>query len=120
MELHGISDWNFVKPCIDWFNVVGCSFGCVNLFFFSIHGNFHGVLFDKLFISLIFQYREREVIRHCLKHFRQMRYTNALEALAKETQVQLEDPHLTKLHEILVEQGDFQGTEDFMSEAVSC
>ncbi|KAK3912329.1 Muskelin [Frankliniella fusca] len=86
VELHGISDWNFVKPCIDWFNL----------------------------------YREREVIRHCLKHFRQMRYTNALEALAKETQVQLEDPHLTKLHEILVEHGDFQGTEDFMSEAVSC
>lgn len=49
-----------------------------------------------------------------------MRYTNALEALAKETEVQLEDPHLTKLHDILVQQGDFQGTEDFMAEAVSC
>lgn len=49
-----------------------------------------------------------------------MRYSNAFDALAKETQVELEDPYLTKLHDILVDQGDFQGTEDFMTEAVSC
>lgn len=86
VELHGISDWNFVKPCIEWFNM----------------------------------YREREVIRYCLKHFRQMKYANTFETLLKESQVQLEDPHLTRLHHILVDQGDFQSTEDFMSEAVSC
>lgn len=63
------------------------------------------------------QYREREAIRLCLKHFRQHNYTEAFESLEKRTRVTLEDPRLTKLHKLLVEQGDFDGSEKLISEA---
>ncbi|XP_037789855.1 muskelin-like isoform X1 [Penaeus monodon] len=62
-------------------------------------------------------YREREAIRLCLKHFRQHNYTEAFESLEKRTRVTLEDPRLTKLHKLLVEQGDFDGSEKLISEA---
>ena len=53
----------------------------------------------------IFQYREREAIRLCLKHFRQLHYTEAYEALQKKTKIQLEHPTLTELHTELVIKG---------------
>jgi len=48
-----------------------------------------------------------------------MRYSRAFEALANETGVELEEPTLTHLHEVLVEQGDFEGVERIMGEAVA-
>ncbi|KAK7066618.1 Muskelin 1, intracellular mediator containing kelch motif [Halocaridina rubra] len=62
-------------------------------------------------------FREREAIRLCLKHFRQHNYTEAFESLEKRTRVTLEDPRLTKLHDLLVRQGDFDGCEQLISEA---
>ncbi|XP_049964033.1 muskelin isoform X1 [Schistocerca serialis cubense] len=64
-------------------------------------------------------YKEREVVRLCLKHFRQHNYNEAFEALQRHTEIQLEDPLLSKLHEILVNKGDYEGTEDFMEHSVS-
>jgi hypothetical protein len=58
-------------------------------------------------------------VRLCLKHFRQHNYQEAFESLQRCTQVQLEDPLLSKLHDILVTQGDFEGTENFMEHSVS-
>lgn len=58
--------------------------------------------------------REVEIIRLCLKHFRQNGYEAAFDVLQKQTNVQLEDSMLTELHEMLVKRGDFPGTEDFM------
>ena len=49
-----------------------------------------------------FQYREQEVIRLCLKHFRQHNYSEAYEALQRQTRVTLEHPALTELHTQLV------------------
>ena len=49
-----------------------------------------------------FQYREREAIRLCLKHFRQHNYTEAFESLQKRTKISLEHPVLTELHQKLV------------------
>ncbi len=49
-----------------------------------------------------FQYREREAIRLCLKHFRQHNYTEAYESLQKKTKISLEHPLLTELHTHLV------------------
>lgn len=49
-----------------------------------------------------FQYREHESVRLCLKHFRKKNYTEAFEALQKASNVQLEDPLLTQLHQALV------------------
>ena len=72
-----------------------------------------------MYIFFVFQYREREVVRLCLKHFRQHNYQEAFESLQKRTQVQLEDPILSQLHDILVTQGDYEGTEHFMEHSVS-
>lgn len=58
--------------------------------------------------------REVEIIRLCLKHFRQNGYESAFEALQKQTNVQLEHPMLTELHGTLVIGGDFPATEEFM------
>jgi hypothetical protein len=58
-------------------------------------------------------------VRLCLKHFRQHNYQEAFESLQRRTQVRLEDPVLSKLHDILVTQGDFEGTENFMEHSVS-
>jgi len=66
----------------------------------------------------LFQFREQEVVRLCLKHFRQHNYQEAFESLQRRTQVQLEDPVLSKLHDILVIHGDFEGTENFMEHSV--
>lgn len=63
------------------------------------------------------QYREREAIRLCLKHFRQHNYTEAFESLEKRTRVTLEDPRLTRLHKMLVDRGDFDGCEQLIAEA---
>ena len=48
------------------------------------------------------QYREKEAIRLCLKHFRQRQYTEAYEELQKKTKIELEHPILTELHTKLV------------------
>ncbi|XP_023702338.1 muskelin [Cryptotermes secundus] len=64
-------------------------------------------------------YREQEVVRLCLKHFRQHKYQEAFESLQRRTQVQLEDPVLSRLHDILVTQGDYVGTEHFMEHSVT-
>lgn len=55
------------------------------------------------------QYREREAIRLCLKHFRQRHYIEAFEALKKKTKVSLEHPVLTELHDLLVRFFRFYG-----------
>ena len=49
-----------------------------------------------------FQYREREAIRLCLKHFRQKNYLEAFESLQKRTKISLEHPMLAELHTLLV------------------
>lgn len=51
---------------------------------------------------LCVQYREREAIRLCLKHFRQRHYMEAFQELSKKTKVSLEHPLLTELHDLLV------------------
>ena len=57
------------------------------------------------------EFRERETIRLCLKHFRQHNYLEAFESLQKKTKIQLEDPMLTELHSVLVNDGNYDQTE---------
>ncbi|CAI9718917.1 muskelin-like isoform X1 [Octopus vulgaris] len=61
-------------------------------------------------------YREREAIRLCLKYFRQHHYKEAYDALQRKTNISLEHPILTKLHKILVMQGDF----DMCEKMITC
>uniref|UniRef100_A0A1A9ZKV8 LisH domain-containing protein n=1 Tax=Glossina pallidipes TaxID=7398 RepID=A0A1A9ZKV8_GLOPL len=62
--------------------------------------------------------REMEIVRLCLKHFRQQGYDVAFKALQEETQVHLEHPHVSELHERLVVNGDFDKAEEFMSNCI--
>lgn len=64
-------------------------------------------------------YREKEAIRLCLKHFRQHNYSEAFESLQKRTKVQLEDALLTRLHDLMVQQGDFSACEQLLETAAS-
>ncbi|BFZ08913.1 hypothetical protein BsWGS_11952 [Bradybaena similaris] len=71
----------------------------------------------KQCIKIYNRYREKEAIRLCLKHFRQRSYTEAYEALSKRTNVQLEHPILTRLHTLLVLNGDFKACEELITQA---
>lgn len=64
------------------------------------------------------QYREKEAIRLCLKHFRQHNYTEAFESLQKRTRVTLEDPLLTELYRIIVTEGDLDVAEGSIAECI--
>ena len=64
------------------------------------------------------QFREREAIRLCLKHFRQHNYTEVFECLQKKTRIQLEDPLLTRLHRLIVAEGDYERPEQLVETAV--
>jgi len=48
------------------------------------------------------KYRENEVIRLCLKHFRQRCYLDTFNSLQQLTNIKLEDQLLTDLHTNLV------------------
>ncbi|KAJ1960007.1 hypothetical protein GGI12_004036 [Dipsacomyces acuminosporus] len=61
--------------------------------------------------------KEHEVLRSCLKFFRDRRYTAAFSALQQQTQVCLEAPLLTMLHEALVEKGDYDQVEQLLCQA---
>lgn len=63
------------------------------------------------------QYREKETIRLCLKHFRQQNYLEVFECLQKKTRIDLEHPLLTKLHNTLVIKGDYLGTEQLIMDS---
>jgi len=64
------------------------------------------------------EYRQREAIRLCLKHFRQHNYTEAFEYLQQKTNIQLEDPMLSELHNTLVRQGDYEQSEEIITKAI--
>jgi len=64
-------------------------------------------------------YREREAIRLCLKHFRQKNYSDAFVSLQKKTRIALEHPILTELHEYLVKDGKYDSAERIIDQAAS-
>lgn len=74
---------------------------CINLFLYSL------------------QYREKEVVRLCMKHFRLLNYQNVFNELKNATQVSLEDPLLSELFDILVLKGDFDASELFIEDAIA-
>lgn len=63
------------------------------------------------------QYRETQVIRLCLKYFRQRNHLDLFQLLQERTKLQLENPLLAELHLRLVVNGDFQGAEELLSGA---
>ena len=67
---------------------------------------------------MFIQFREREAIRLCLKHFRQKNYNEVFASLQKKTKIQLEHPRLTELHSSLVKEGKYEDTERLISQAI--
>ncbi|KAM8713553.1 hypothetical protein ACLKA7_013817 [Drosophila subpalustris] len=62
--------------------------------------------------------RETEIIKLCLKHFRQQGYMKAFGALQEQTNVRLEHPLISELHKYLVVQGNFERAELFIAECI--
>ncbi|KAJ2299445.1 hypothetical protein IWW55_004181, partial [Coemansia sp. RSA 2706] len=62
-------------------------------------------------------YQERETVRACLKFFRDRGYTDAFDALARQTRAQLEAPVLGQLRQALVERRDYARAEQLLREA---
>lgn len=97
-----------IMPLLSW----GTSFN-FSIWYVELSGQ-DDPIFVRSSLRAFNTQREVEIVRLCLKHFRQNGYEDAFEALQKETNVQLEHPMLTELHAMLVKKGDFSGTEEFM------
>ncbi|CAG2064170.1 unnamed protein product, partial [Timema podura] len=70
-------------------------------------------------IEWFYSYREREAVRLCLKLIRQLDYQEAFDALQSRSNVLLEDPLLSKLHDLLVKRGNYEETELFMEQCAT-
>lgn len=97
-----------IMPLLSW----GTSFN-FSIWFVELSGQ-DDPIFVRSSLRAYNTQREVEIIRLCLKHFRQNGYDSAFDVLQQQTNVQLEHPMLTELHGMLVKQGDFNGTEDFI------
>lgn len=75
--------------------------------------------YDLMIVFYYVQLRELEIVRLCLKHFRQQGYETAFQALQKQTSVHLEHPMMSELHTALVVKGDFAKTELFVEKCVT-
>ncbi|XP_037947851.1 muskelin [Teleopsis dalmanni] len=62
--------------------------------------------------------REVEIIKLCLKHFRQQGYETAFKALQEQTKIDLEHKLINKLHTCLVVNGNFEKAENFVADCV--
>ncbi|KAG2171936.1 hypothetical protein INT43_001412 [Umbelopsis isabellina] len=63
------------------------------------------------------EYQEIQTIKLCLKHFRERDMNDVFELLSRRTNIQLEDPLLTRLHHTLVMDADFDEAERIISTA---
>ncbi|XP_015597500.1 muskelin isoform X2 [Cephus cinctus] len=70
-------------------------------------------------IEWVNSYRQREVIRLCMKHFRRLEQPEVVETIQRVTGVPLEDPRLSVLYDLLVTQGDHCQAERFITSAVT-
>ncbi|KAG0246046.1 hypothetical protein BGX31_004699 [Mortierella sp. GBA43] len=74
------------------------------------------VLVQETYLQYV-SFRETESVRLCLKHFRQRQLMDAFKALQERTNIKLEDPLLSNLHQELVIKGNFKRAEELITEA---
>lgn len=116
VELLGQDDPLLVRSSLRHYNTVNSALVPHN--FTSVWQN--GNIYFPITISpSLIQLREVELVRLCLKHFRQQGYDAAFKALQEQTNVSLEDPKMSELHTALVVQGDFQKAENFIEKSVN-
>ncbi|TPX71748.1 hypothetical protein SpCBS45565_g00878 [Spizellomyces sp. 'palustris'] len=100
-----------IVPLLAW----GANFN-FSIWYVELRGICQSEIVEKAYWDYI-NYRENEVIRLCLKHFRQRNYLDTFGSLQQRTQLQLEDPLLTDLHRHLVINGDFTTAEELIRQA---
>ncbi|XP_054163494.1 muskelin-like isoform X2 [Oppia nitens] len=88
-----------------------------SLWFVELKG-YDDCILVKDSLNWLNEFRQREAIRLCLKHLRQKNCSEAFESLQKRTKIQLEDQLLTRLHKLLVIEGDFDSSEKMLQEVV--
>ncbi|ALC41608.1 muskelin, partial [Drosophila busckii] len=101
-----------IVPLLSW----GPSFN-FSIWYIELHGQddpMYTCARMKSYNSL----REVEIIKLCLKHFRQQGYMKAFDALQEQTQVRLEHTLISELHKYLVVDGDFEGAERFIADCI--
>jgi len=100
-----------IVPLVAW----GTNFN-FSIWYVELRGHGQQHIVDKVYKEYI-NYRENEVIRLCLKHFRQRYYLDTFNSLQQLTNIKLEDQLLTDLHTNLVFNGDFDTTEEILYKA---
>ncbi|OUM65195.1 hypothetical protein PIROE2DRAFT_7825 [Piromyces sp. E2] len=100
-----------IVPLVAW----GTNFN-FSIWYVELKGHSQQHIVEKLYNDYI-SYRENEVIRLCLKHFRQRCYLDTFNSLQQLTNIKLEDQLLTDLHSNLVFNGDFDTTEEILYRA---
>ncbi|KAJ3217804.1 Muskelin 1, intracellular mediator containing kelch motif [Dinochytrium kinnereticum] len=100
-----------IAPLVAW----GANFN-FSIWYVEIRGICQRDIVEKAYWNYI-NYRESEVIRLCMKHFRQRNYLEAFSSLQERTQIQLEDHVLNNLHKSLVLNGDFNTAEELIQQA---
>ncbi|KAI8849074.1 Muskelin N-terminus-domain-containing protein [Chytridium lagenaria] len=86
------------------------------IWYVEVRGISERDIVEKAYWNYI-NYRESEVVRLCLKHFRQRNYLESFSSLQERTQIQLEDDILANLHKSLVLNGDFDTAEQLIQQA---
>ncbi|XP_017485402.1 PREDICTED: muskelin isoform X1 [Rhagoletis zephyria] len=105
----------FVKivPLLSW----GPTFN-FSIWYIELHGQ-DDPMYTSASLKNYNMLREIEIVKLCLKHFRQQGYDAAFRALQEQTQVQLEHTLISELHKCLVMSGDFEKAEQFITECVN-
>ncbi|XP_001361411.1 muskelin isoform X1 [Drosophila pseudoobscura] len=101
-----------IVPLLSW----GPSFN-FSIWYIEIHGQ-DDPMYTCARMKNYNTLREIEIIKLCLKHFRQQGYMSAFGALQEQTNVKLEHPLISELHKYLVVQGDFEKAERFIAECI--
>ncbi|KAJ3206086.1 Muskelin 1, intracellular mediator containing kelch motif, partial [Clydaea vesicula] len=112
---------NIVFPCL-YLKIVpilahGASFN-FSIWYVEVRGTSDTEILEKTYKNYI-DYKESEVIRLCLKHFRQRNLLEAFTTLNRNANIPLEDPILTDLHQHLAMNGDFSSSENILVQACS-
>lgn len=102
-----------IMPLLSW----GPSFN-FSIWYVELHGQ-DDPMFMGLSLKNYTMIREIEIVKLCLKHFRQQGYEKAFLALQEETNIYLEDQLITDLHRCLVSKGDFNKTEEIIEKCVN-
>ncbi|KAJ3316887.1 Muskelin 1, intracellular mediator containing kelch motif [Boothiomyces sp. JEL0866] len=101
-----------IVPLLAW----GANFN-FSIWYVELRGHNQPDIVEKAYKEYT-NYKETEVVRLCLKHFRQRNYIECFNSVQNQTGLQLEHPLLTELHHRLVVDGDFENAELLLNQAI--